>query len=102
MNFVVHPKALLDYDEILAHLEEVLMTAADRFEAGFKDALQKALNNPFHFHFANRSRLVRRANIKKFSRHFLYSVDESQSLIRVLAFKHDHQHPDYGFDRECS
>jgi plasmid stabilization system protein ParE len=100
MKYSVHHEAQLEYDEILAYLETVSLTAADRFELAFMTALETALKNPFHYHFENRSRRQRRANIKNFNRHFLYTVDEANDLIRITAVRHDHQHPSYGLDRE--
>jgi plasmid stabilization system protein ParE len=102
MTLIVHTLAQREYDEIVAALEDASITAGERYEAAVKEALLDVLENPFHFHFANRYRRHRRANIKKFNRHFIYTVDEQSGVILIVAFKHDRQHPDHGLDRELT
>jgi hypothetical protein len=55
-----------------------------------------------YFHFGNRYRRHRRANIKKFNRHFIYTADEQSGIILTVAFKDDRQHPDHGLDQELT
>ena len=99
MNLILHKQAQQELNDILAFLEQASWNAADRFQATVKEAMQEVLKNPYHFHFLNRYRRHRRVNLKKFNRHFIYTVDEPPGVILIVAFKHDRQHPDHGLDR---
>jgi hypothetical protein len=40
----------------------------------------------------------RRANLKRFSNHFLYDIHPA--FIRVMIVRHHKRHPDFGLDRK--
>lgn len=68
---------------------------ADRFFELFLHTVDKALNNPEHFHPL--VGVIRRANIPGFPYHFLYR--KIPFGIRVLVMRHDKRHPSFGIRR---
>lgn len=97
-----HPEAEEEFHEIMAYLESKSLFAADRFELAFKATLQKAKKNPNHYHYLSGSKSLHRASIGHFNRHFLYEINDACNEIRILAIRHDKQHPTHGLDRVWS
>ena len=78
------------------YTEEVGEALADRFYDVFIRTVERALNNPEHFHPVHG--VVRRANLPRFPYHFLYR--KTSSGIRVLVLRHHKRHPRYGMQRK--
>ena len=86
-----------DMNEILRYyLDEAGEVVADRFYQSFLQVVDRALQNPEHFHPV--SALLRRAPIPGFPYHFLYrSISNG---IRILVLRHDSRSPTFGLRRK--
>ncbi|MEK7953494.1 type II toxin-antitoxin system RelE/ParE family toxin [Luteolibacter soli] len=93
---IFHRLIRKDLDGVLSYYERESGSAlADRFFESFLSVVEKALNDPRHFHVA--AGVLRRANLPDFPYHFLYR--EKPFGIRVLVLRHDRRHPDFGLRR---
>ena len=99
MNYRHHQRVQRDIDEAVAHYEEEAgPKIADEFFSELLDLIDAAGENPRHFHFSDKPRGYRRANLKRFPYHFIYK--EFPGFIYILVVKHDNRRPNYGLRRE--
>ena len=99
MTIIHHPLALEDADEIRCYLEQISDRLPDQFDHELEDVIQKALENPHHFHPVPQDTRIRRANMKRMNYNVLYACREDEGVIYILTVRHDKRHPDYGLDR---
>jgi plasmid stabilization system protein ParE len=86
-----------DMSEILRYYhDEAGEVVADRFYQTFLQVVDRALENPEHFHPV--SDLLRRAPVPGFPYHFLYR--KISNGIRILVLRHDQRRPSFGLGRK--
>lgn len=83
--------------EILRYYsKEASEQVADRFFQTFFLVVEKAANNPTHFHAI--TPILRRADLPDFPYHFLYK--STTAGIRVLVLRHNKRNPTHGLKRQ--
>lgn len=92
MKVVYHPDVQLDVSRILRHYDRINPKLGDAFWVELNVFIQRAAENPTHFHFDSPGR--RRVNLKRFPYHFLFR--ETGDGIRVIVVRGHKQHPDLG------
>lgn len=84
-------RAIVDF-----YREEAGQRLADEFFDELMDRIQQAAGHPGRFPIFNKH--LRRANLRRFPYHFLYT--ESVSGIRVLVVRHHRRNPSFGMERK--
>ena len=95
MNVVYHPDVQQDVSKILRHYDRINSKLGDEFWAELNFFIQKAAENPGHFHFDSPGR--RRVNLQRFPYHFLFR--EIAGGIRISVVRGHKQHPEFGKGR---
>ncbi|MDA0766684.1 MAG: type II toxin-antitoxin system RelE/ParE family toxin [Verrucomicrobia bacterium] len=97
MEVRFHQLVQRDLHEILTYYElQSGRELADQFYSEFLKLVQKAQDQPKHFHLDPSG--LRRCNITKYNHHFLYRIKSDHIRIQVL--KHNHRHPGFGLARK--
>ncbi len=95
MNVVYHPAVQKDLNAIFRYYDRIDPRVGDAFWEEFLYYVQKASKNPTRFHSTTKNR--RRANLKRFSYHFLFRQFDDR--IRITVVRHHQRHPQYGINR---
>jgi plasmid stabilization system protein ParE len=97
MKLSIHPMARKDVDKIIEHYQTV---ATPEIAAEFSEELDalfvEASDHPLMF--ASKPDGLRRANLRRFPRHFLFRVEKE--VVRVLVVRHDRRDPSFGLERK--
>lgn len=95
MEINYHPLVRRDVAQTLKYYRAISSQLADEFHAELRDIINKVVENPLRFHFADRG--FRRANLPRFPYHVLYEIHGD--FLRVMILRHNKRHPDFGLDR---
>ena len=95
MNVFYHPDVQQDVSKILRHYDRIHPRLGDEFWTELNSFIQRAAENPSHFHFDSAGR--RRVNLKRFPFHFLFR--EIAGGIRITVVRGREQHPNLGRQR---
>ena len=95
MSAVFHPDVQKDVSKILRHYDRIDPKLGDAFWSELNGWIEKAVQNPGHFHFESPGR--RRVNLQRFPYHFLFR--EIGADIRITAVRGHKQHPSTGSTR---
>lgn len=99
MNYQYHDRVPREIREAERYyIQEAAEEIADAFFDELLSLIDKAAENPHHFHFADKNRRYRRANLKRFPYHFIFK--EFSSFIYIIAVRHNERHPNYGMRRQ--
>ena len=96
MEVSYHPLVKRDVAGVLHYYHDISPVLAAELEVELQFIINRAAENPLRFHPAGRD--FRRINLRRFPYHVLYDIRPGS--IRVMIFRHDKRHPDYGMDRE--
>ncbi len=96
MKVAHHLGARLDVLRAVEYYETKGETLADDFYQEFLSYIDTIVERPESYRVVIRD--VRRANLSRFPYHFFFRQTTEGSL-RILAVKHDHQHPSFGMNR---
>jgi plasmid stabilization system protein ParE len=95
MNVVYHPDVQKDVARILRYFDNINTRLGDEFWEELNLVIQRVAAHPKRCHFQAPNR--RRANLKRFPYHFLFS--ETSNGIRITVLRHHKQHPEVGLQR---
>lgn len=95
MEIYRHPALADDIRKASLHYGEISERVLDGFWAELDGILASVIRNPRMNHFDSSG--LRRVNLKKYSYHLLYEVDEERIYLIVL--RHDRRHPGFGIKR---
>ena len=90
-----HRRIQADLDGILDKYYDVSDQLGEDFFAEFQIGLEKAKENPKHFHFDQSG--LRRCNLDRFPYHFLYDIRDD--YIRVWVLRFNGRSPKFGMRR---
>jgi plasmid stabilization system protein ParE len=96
VKVVYHAAVQTDVNAALRYYDGISPKLGDEFWEELTSAIAAAAAAPTRHHFVAPDR--RRANLKRFPYHFLYR--EIQAGIRILAVRHNKQHPSRSLGRK--